>query len=240
MAVIQYAILNDIHIPYQGACYKKAISIIGEMPDLRGIYLNGDVAEIESVSSHPKGPQSQKLLLTELEAVNHELDIIEKKFKGVRVDYIAGNHESRIYRFVRDVAPQMWGMLNEPKLLKFDEREDFHFHDYGPMQWVKLGVADNLWLRHEPLAGGQMHAKGTAEKSYVSVLYGHTHQYQIYTHKKMGPKPFLTTAMSCGWLGDIKNPCFDYRGSKDNWVSGFTRVDCDDKTGEFELRFIRL
>lgn len=131
-------------------------------------------------------------------------------------------------------------MFNEPKLFKFEDRPGWKFHDYGPTQIVKVGLAENLYCRHEPLVNGQAHARGTAEKSLVSIIYGHTHVRQTFTHKKFGPVPYNVTASSNGWLGDISKACFEYRGSKDNWQNGFTRIDCDEKTGEYEERFIYL
>lgn len=209
-------------------------------PNLKHIYLNGDIAEIESVSSHPKTPRAQRNLLDELEYLNKKLDELAVMFPDIPVTYICGNHEHRIFRYVRDMAPEMWGMLECPSLLKFDQRKGWRFIDYGPSQWVRCGKTADLWLRHEPIVGGMNHAKGTSEKSYVSVCYGHTHQYMQASAKKAGPDPYIVTATSCGWLGDITKSCFDYRGSKDNWVLGFTRIDCDEKTGEYEVRFIRL
>lgn len=240
MGIATYAVLNDIHLPYEGPAYYKALDLMRLFPNLQGIYLNGDVAEIESVSSHPKSPLAQQTLLYELEYVNKKFDQLESMFKYVPVHYVCGNHEYRIYRYVRDVAPQLWGVLNTPKLLNFDRRPQFQFYDYGPNQLVKVGKCKNLYVRHEPLSGGAMHAKGTAEKSVVSLIYGHTHVYQSYTHKKFGPAPYTVTAISNGWLGDITKSCFDYRGPKDNWQLGFTRIDCDEKTGEYECKFIYL
>ena len=241
MAKIQYVILNDIHFPYEAThAYNKALSMAKALPRLRGIFLNGDVAEIESVSSHPKSQQSQTKLLEELGYINEKLDELQKMFKKVPVHYICGNHEHRIYRYVRDVAPQLWGMLDCPKLLGFDRRPLWTFHEYGPTQLVKVGKCKDLYCRHEPLAGGANHAAGTAIKSMVSIIYGHTHVYQLSTHKKFGPKPKLVTAMSNGYLGDINNSVFDYRGARDNWVNGFSIIECDEKTGEYEIRFVNL
>jgi hypothetical protein len=240
MSIVQYSIMNDIHFPYEGKGYYKALELMRSWPDLRGIYLNGDIAEIESMSTHPKTPTAQRMLFNELEYINQKFDTLQKMFKDIPVDYLCGNHEYRIYRYIRDVAPEMWGMIKEAKLLKFDERPKWNFHEYGPNQLVKIGKANNLYCRHEPLSGGAVHAKGTAEKSLVSIIYGHTHVYQQFTHKKFGPKPISVTAISNGWLGDITKACFDYRGSKDNWQTGFMRIDCDEKTGEWEARFIHL
>jgi len=240
VAKIQYVILNDIHFPYEAKAYYTALSMMQSLPRLRGIFLNGDVAEIESVSTHPKSQQAQTSLLMEMAYINEKLDDLQKMFKKVPVHYICGNHEHRIYRYVRDVAPQLWGMLDCPKLLGFDRRPGWKFYEYTPTQLVKVGVTKDLYCRHEPLAGGQNHAAGTAAKSLVSVIYGHTHVYQLSTHKKFGPQPTLVTAMSNGYLGDINNPCFNYRGSRDNWVNGFSIIECDEKTGEYEIRFIYL
>ena len=240
MAIVQYAILNDIHFPHEGKSYYDALKLMQSWPNLAKIYLNGDVAEIESVSSHPKGPKAQSTLLKELEYVNQKFDQLQKMFPNIPVELIEGNHCYRIFRFIRDVAPQMWGMLHTPTLFRFDERPDWKFIPYGPTQWSRCGKTKDLWLRHEPLVMGTNHAKGTAEKVTVSVMYGHVHQMAQYTCKKLGPVPYHVTAYANAWLGDIKADCFDYRGSKDNWVNGFARVDCDEKTGEYEVRQIRF
>ncbi len=237
MGLIQYAIMNDIHFPYESPLYYRALSQMQSFPDLRGIILNGDIAEIESVSKHAKGPRSQSILLDELDYLNQKLDELMKLFPGIPICYVCGNHEYRMFRFVRDVAPQLYGMLDAPLLLKFHDRKNFKFVDYTPNQLVKVGLCRDLYARHEPLSGGATHAKGTAEKSVVSIIYGHTHVYQTYTHKKFGPTPYSVTAISNGWLGDINKDCFDYRGSKDNWQEGYMRIDCEENTGEYEWHF---
>lgn len=239
MGVVQYAILNDIHFPFEAKAYYTALSQMQSWPALREIFLNGDIAEIESVSSHPRGPLAERLLINELEYTNKKFDQLQNLFPKIPVNYISGNHEYRVYRYLRDVAPQLWGMLSMPELFKFKER-GWMFHDYSCDQLVKCGKAKGLYVRHEPLVGGVNHAKGTAEKSVVSIIYGHTHVYQQYSHKKFGPSPYLVTAMSNGFLGNIKADCFNYRGSKDNWINGFARVDVDERTGEYEARFVAL
>jgi len=173
--VIQFATLNDIHFPYEGKCFYKALDLMDGWPALRGIYLNGDVAEIESCSSHPKTPAAQNLLLHELDYVNKKFDMIERRYKGLPVDLIEGNHCYRVFRYIRDIAPQMWGMIHLPKLFRFEERKGWRWTPYGPNQWVRCSKT-KLWLRHEPLVMGNYCARGTAVESAVSVLFGHTHQ----------------------------------------------------------------
>lgn len=100
--------------------------------------------------------------------------------------------------------------------------------DIGEFQGVSswpMHPASNLYLRHEPLAGRANHAKTTAEKSYMDIA---------------GLKPYSNKAYSLGYLGDKSRHVFDYRGASDNWTVGFTIIQCETKTGQYELDFIRL
>lgn len=233
----RYGILNDIHFPYEDRTrYPLAIKILHEL-GIDHLYLNGDIGEFASVSAHPRHPSDPNSLLKEVEYINKKFDELQSLF-SCPVTLIEGNHCYRFFRYIRDVAPQMWGLIDCPLLLKFDQRPGWKFVPYGPTQIVKCGVS-NLYLRHEPLGGGKFHAKATAENSLVDLAFGHTHQYQIATHRKFGPKPSITKAYSLGWLGDRKWHTFDYRGAKDNWVEGFTIVEAED-SGEYSLEFIDL
>lgn len=239
MGLIRYAVLNDIHFPYEGKSYYRAIKIIEKWNNLKGIILNGDIAEIESVSSHPKHPTANRHLIKEIDYLNNKLDDIQKKFQGITCFFIEGNHCGRIFRFIRDIAPEMWGLIDCPKLLKFDERPCWKFFKYGPTQLVNVN-GTSLWVRHEPLSFGVNCAKETALLSDVDILFGHTHTYQIFSHKRFGPKPRVIKAYSGGWLGDINQNIFDYRGPKDKWVNGFSEILIDEKTKEYEYNFIDL
>lgn len=239
MGVVSYAVLSDIHFPYEGKAYYQAIEQMRTWTNLKEIFLNGDILEIESCSRHPKTPAAVKSLLAECDYANQKFDTLQNLFPEIPIRFIEGNHEHRILNYLRDECPSLWGMIHSPKLFKFDER-NWLFFPYCSTQWVKCGKTSDLFLRHEPLVMGVNHAKGTAEKTYVSVMYGHVHQRAEYTLKKQGPSPYHVTAYSPGWLGNITKECFEYRGSKDNWTSGFARIDCDERTGEYEVKLIKL
>jgi predicted phosphodiesterase len=239
MGIEVYAILNDVHLPYEERTrYKVALNIIKRQRNLKHIFLNGDIAEFAAISTYAKHPGESPRFNDEIHYINKKFDEIETEFADIPVSLIEGNHCYRLFRYIRDLAPQMWGLVDCPSLFRFPERR-WKFHLYGPEQLVKCG-ASNLYLRHEPLGGGMNHAKATAEKSYVDIAYGHTHMYQSYAHRKFGPRPFITRAYSLGYLGDRNRAIFDYRGSKDNWIEGMTLVECDTKTGDYTLDFIDL
>lgn len=238
--MVRYGILNDIHFPYENRiAYRVAMKILRSIKDLEHIYLNGDILEMQGVSSHPIHPGERASFCSEIQYANKRFDEMQSLFPDVPVTLIEGNHCYRFFRYIRDVAPHMWGLIDCPLILKFDERPKWKFVPYGPTQLVKCGDS-NLYLRHEPLGRGQNHSKQTAEASYIDIGYGHTHTYQTYSHTKFGPTPIMCKAYSLGWLGDKSRHCFDYRGSKDAWVTGFTIVEADPKTGQYSLEFINL
>lgn len=232
---LQYAVLNDIHFPYENRrLYAKALKKIKTWDNLAGIYLNGDILEVESLSRHPKGPQAVTQFKREIDYANKRFDEIQNLFPDVPVLLIEGNHCYRLFRYIRDVAPQMWGLLEHPTLLKFDER-GWRFIPYGPKQWWRCGKTD-LWLRHEPLKGGVNCSRQTAMKSDVDVLFGHTHMYQQSVVNRMGPIDRKVRAISGGWIGDKSQSIFDYRGNSDDWCEGFSEVICLGG-GKYEHRF---
>ena len=239
MALERYAILNDVHHPYEDKQrYSIALNIMKSVT-LNHIYLNGDIAEFQGVSSYPTHPSERIDFCTELAYLNKRFDELMELFPDVPVTYICGNHEYRFFRYIRDMAPAMWGTIDCPKILQFDRRPKWKFVDYGPDQLVRCGKS-NLYLKHEPLGGGANPAKVTAESSYIDIASGHVHRYCTFSHKKFGPDPIINTAYCLGWLGDPKRHVFDYRGSKDSWVRGFSIVECEIKTGKYALDFINL
>jgi hypothetical protein len=194
------------------------------------VFINGDGAEFGAVSSHPKHPESESLFRFEVDYCNARLDELRSFLPSSRIVLIEGNHCFRFLRYIRDKCPELYGLrgLTVPELFFFDEREGFDFVPYGPGQLTQCGES-SLFLRHEPVSGGKNHSKQTAEKFLVDLAYGHTHTTQSYTHKKMGPVPRLNTAYALPWLGDSSQPCFNYRGPKDDWAEGFS-VECFDTT----------
>lgn len=235
----RYAILNDIHFPFEDRTrYPLALKIMRSQK-LNHIYLNGDIGEFQGVSSWPMHPGDKTDFCTELKYLNKKFDELMEMFPGVPVTYLCGNHEYRFFRYIRDIAPAMWGTMDCPKLLEFDRRPLWKFVDYGPDQLARCGKS-NLYLRHEPLCGGKNPATGTAESSYIDIGFGHTHRYSTYSHKKFGVPRITNTAYSLGWMGDKSRHVFDYRGAKDAWVLGFTIVEADPDGGQYTLEFINM
>jgi hypothetical protein len=235
----RYGILNDVHFPYEDRQrYEVALRIFRSLRISR-LYLNGDIGEFLGVSKHPVNVSERGPFCAEVDYMNKRFDELCELFPDIPTTLIEGNHCYRFFRYVRDVAPAMWGLIDCPSLLKFPERPHWRFVPYGPDQLVPCGRS-KLFLRHEPLGGGANPAKVTAENSYIDIATGHSHTYQVHSHKKFGPNPITNKAYVLGWLGDKARSVFDYRGAKDRWVIGCTLVECDTDTGDYTLDFIDL
>lgn len=235
----EYAILNDIHFPYESPHYDLVISFLESRPLLKHIYLNGDILELEAPSRHLKDPRGIKHVQYEFDYGNMRLDEIEGKFSGIPVTFLEGNHCYRFARFISERCPELFGLrgLTVSDQLLFSERSQFTYVPYGPSQLSQCG-ASKLFLRHEPLSGGVGCARKTAQESLVDLAFGHTHIYEVGRHRKFGPEPKLTTAYSLGWLGNRDASIFNYRSAKENWTEMFSLVQCNIETGDYHLHAI--
>ena len=234
MGIDKYLIINDIHIPFED---QPTVNIFFQMLKEGGykrLFLNGDIPEFESVSSHRKRPGCHKFLIEEIAACNRFVDQIRKVYSGPIV-WIEGNHEWRLGRYLLDQAPELIGSFSCRQAFRVDLLEKFSWIPYHPRQWVRAGDA-RLWLRHEPVGGGMNHAKQTSDNVAEDCAYGHTHTIQSYTIKKLGGKRIMAHAMPAAC--DFSHENFDYRGPKDRWVNGFTEVEAETKSGRYSLRCI--
>lgn len=233
-------ILNDIHWPYEGPAYHLALKVFKEI-GIDILYLNGDAGEFVSVMTHVKSPLDEFLFVNERDQINRHLNTIQEKAGCKQVVWLGGNHEHRLARCLALVAPMFYGLGNDIETqFRIKERDGFSYIGYFPRQLFRCGES-NLWLRHEPLASGMNHALNTAKQSVVDIAYGHLHQHQVASHKKMTEfgKDHTNYAYCLGWQGNIHSDKFNYRGSKDNWVSGFTIVEWVAR-GFYRLEFIHV
>lgn len=187
------------------------------------------------MSAHAKRPDGVRFLQYEIEYTNTQIDGLHKKFPRIPIDWIAGNHEFRLERYLARCAPELFGVFDCKVAFEVYDKPWLNWIPYGIKQYRRCGKA-KLWLMHEPTSGGQVHCKGTAENVEHDTAYAHTHTVQQYTHKRKGGKRVRAYALPAAC--DFRAPTFSYRGPKDRWVNGFTIVCCDPKTGRYQLEVI--
>ena len=219
-------IVPDMHIPYH---HRKATNLMLSVaknfkPD--EIIFLGDVADMYSISSHPKDPRMPLIVQKEVDEVNNFLDLIDREFMDAKKTYIGANHEWRLERYLQNHAPALYGMISCQELFKINQRPGWRWVKYGADQRYQILKSD-LYARHEPLASV---AKTTASRASCSLVYGHVHRIEHSQVRTLNGK--IHKAFSVGWLGDArKDEVFGY--CRNEWALGFGLVYIDQKNGNF-------
>jgi predicted phosphodiesterase len=214
-------VIPDCHIPYH--CKEAFDLMLKVAKDQRidEIVLLGDFGEFQSVSTHAKDPSFQKSLVNEAKSVNKELDRLDRLFPHANKVYIEGNHEYRLYRYIRDRAPELDGIFNWMDLLKLNQRKKWKWIPYSPDQRYPI-LKSKLLARHEPSSGGAHSAALTIQKTGNSVIFGHIHRIQEYQTVMLDGR--CHRGITPGWLGDQNHEVFNYVKGHHQWGLGFAIV----------------
>lgn len=191
--------IPDVHVPnHHKQAWNVCLNAIRAWRPHRVVIL-GDFADDECVSSHSKGPDRNRLLKNEIVAVRRELDRLQDACRdaGVgRVDYIEGNHCDRLSRYLQDRAPELYGLVSMPELMRIAER-GWHWTPYkSSLRVGKLVVTHDFGFAGANAATQNLMACGH------SCITGHTHRASVvYQGHTDGQRHVSITS---GWLGDAK------------------------------------
>ena len=107
---------------------------------------------------------------------------------------ISSNHGDRLRKRVRERAPELEGYLKSNP-----------FGVHGVKRVDGELVLDGILYQH----GFRSRALDHARYNQQSTVHGHTHCASLRWQRNARGAYFN---LECGWLGDIKAPCFDYTG----------------------------
>lgn len=218
--------IPDCHIPWHDKiAYDIMLTIaqdLNKITPINQINIMGDYADFHGIKLHPKMPYEMSLsetLKDEIRQVILALRQLREMFPDAEINYIEGNHEQRLQRYLVAKAPELFDFVTLPELLGFDKL-NIRYYPYGRGQLVQC-LDTEYHLRHAPFNAGKHTAASTAHNKGISLGYGHTHRKQSYTFKTAVGQEI--TCHSMGWLGDDKAPIFNYMDT-DNWSKGFQFV----------------
>lgn len=230
MSCIKVIAIPDIQAPrHDPVAVDTAIRIVkGEKPDVV-IYI-GDVADLKSVSKY-KDKSWEEAAITadvEIKAANEILDRFDKVIppKANKV-FLEGNHDRRLSLwFIQNAAklgPNYYGN-DIPSQLHLADREcQYVPTERQPYRIGKLGFVHGWYAN-------KYHANKTVQMAGQNLLYGHTHDYQVYTGPHL-EKEAPRIAMSMGCLCDFRQPYLDSRAN--NWIHGVGIIYIDVESGRF-------
>jgi predicted phosphodiesterase len=217
-----YWVTGCAHAPFHNQkMYNAVYRYISKEVNLQGIILAGDIADINSLSSHDRGKIAIPgvTLAWEYAETNrflNEIDDLEAK----KVLYLFGNHEDRYLRAMKDADVSKLGeaLISPIDGLQLLER-GYKVSTDWKNDHIKLG-------KHLDICHGEFlnvhSAKKTIDTYRKSTLYFHTHRFQIYMEG-------LVAGWNMGSGADFTSPVFGYatRAMKNSWVNASCLVTLD-------------
>lgn len=209
--------LSDLHVPFHDRkVWTQLVRFIHDYDPTRIVY-NGDIADCKEVSKFSKNPQRKTDFQVEVDEVNARLDELGQ-WPG---DFVPGNHEQRIERYLWDKAPELASLrcLRIGELFRLKERGIRLHSSAGFKLRPNFRVTHGTIVRKH--AGHS--AKAEFEKWGINGISGHTHREGKYT--------VTNDAGTFGWweAGCLCQLDAAYIPGIANWQQGFA-------LGEFRKR----
>lgn len=206
-------IIPDTHVPFHHKQnFKTMIAAAKKFkPDI--IVILGDFADAYAVSSHTKSPSKTVRFNEEVYQVNCALDLVDS-IGARRKEYIMGNHENRLERYVADRAPEMDGLVSWNEMLHLRDRK-WNVTEYG--QEVEIG---EVYFTHDCGHAGKYAHYQSYDAVQHNVVIGHTHRMGYTVIGNSRGKPHVSAMF--GWLGDPDEIKYEHRIKvRRNSVQGF-------------------
>lgn len=186
-------IVPDSHIPFED---KKAFNLmlrVGKALKPKHLIIIGDFGDFYAVSRHSKSPIRATQLPTEIMVCNERLDELDALGASNKL-FIAGNHEDRLQRYLQEKAPELFGIVDIPKLFQLKQR-NWHYTPYK--KHARLG---KLYVTHDVGSYGRNSTFKAIDTYQHSVVIGHSHRLQYVVEGNAVGEVKLATQF--GWLGD--------------------------------------
>lgn len=221
-------IVPDTHVPYHDRRAVDLVLAAGEKfkPD-RVIHM-GDLGDFYEISDYVKDPTRAFAFDEEVEQcrlVRSAFDALGAK----RKDFIEGNHENRLPRYLKKQAPELFGAVTVDGLLKLTEN-DWSITPYEDS--LKVG---SVYFTHAGSGtSGRYSTARAVDEFQESVVIGHHHsQAWLVEGDALGNHH---VGAQFGWLGDERFVDYTKRVKvRRKWSLGFGLGYHNKRTGTIYL-----
>lgn len=227
-------VCSDIHLPYHCQMALSACFSEFKKREVDGIYLNGDILDMEKISRFGKIPDG-RYLKDEIEVGISFVKALRRMFPSIKIYWKDGNHEARLERYIGEKCPELTKMygLEIRTMLKLD---DFGI-EYIPENVVsKFG---KLWICHGNelnMGSGSVNvARQVRLKTGVNTMVGHWHRSSFDQSRNLADETHAAWALGC--LCYIKPK---YMGALSNWNQGAATVEILNEKGEFRVNIFTI
>jgi len=229
-------LLPDVHAPFHHKkAYRTALAVIrGWAPDT--VVVLGDFADCNEISSFPKDPSKRMPFRREIALVNRALDELDGACDEAGCDdrqFLQGNHETRLERYVARQAPELDGLVTWDEKLHLTER------GWVVTPYMRSISYGHLNITHDVGRSGVNAARASMLDLGSSLAFGHTHRLQVHYQGQLDGSRHVGATL--GWLGDPMAIDYRHRNAvlRDS-IHGFGVVHLDERSGEFWLTAVPI
>lgn len=236
MKITRVLVLPDPHVPNHDVKTLAVVNKFAADVDFDEMVCLGDFMDFDIISKFSMNMLRSlegKRILRDYEAGNKVLDGWQEALGSkCKITLLEGNHDYRMTVLI-DKAPQFEGILEVEKNLRLEERGIKWIPSWSKGELYKIG---KLNFMHGDYIS-KYHASKMADVYGVNLVYGHTHDHQVYEKTTKGDRnPVM--AMSLGYLADPTKLKYT-RNRPNNWsqLIGVAEIR---PNGNFNLTPIRI
>jgi predicted phosphodiesterase len=227
------ALLYDVHAPFHDKqAYQTTLDYFKNLkPKVDKLVIGGDFVDFHKISFWKN--EVRMSFEDEVAKCNDMLKDLRQQFYRMPIDYLEGNHEQRLFRYIRDKAPDLAFRNRIDDVLSLKHRRINYISNIARMceglPVYKLGKLHVLHGHEKKVSFGAINlARLYYTKCKANVIAGHHHKSDYTLVKKIDGTH--EGAWSVGTLGKLVEP---FQPIND-WNHGFAYVDVFDN-GMFEV-----
>lgn len=232
--ITRLGICSDIHLPYHDRYAVQACMAEFKRREVNGIYLNGDIMDLEDVSSFVKNPTST-FLKDEIEVGRQFLKSLRKMFPNIPIYFKDGNHERRLETYIATRCPELAQMIGMDMRtqLELDSLDIIHVPEQKVAKFGKLWIAHGHELG---LKSGTLNiARQVRMRVGVNIVFGHWHKQQNDSSRNLADEVHASWALGC--LCYLKPR---YTGVLNQWTQGAATVQLHDDGQSFTVSAFQI
>ena len=222
------ALLSDIHIPYHS---KSALELAIKEAKRRKaniILLNGDTMDAHELSRFEKDPR-ERSFRDEIPLVKQFLAYLRHTFPKARIIWKDGNHDERLYLYLRRHAPALLGLgsFEAQSVLGLEDNGLGYVTGKRPITCGKLNILHGHEYPTSAL-GVVNPARGLFLRAGACAIEGHYHQTSEHAQPNLEGKSIACWSTGC--LSELHPPYMPLN----KWNHGFAMIEIG-KEGNFKV-----
>lgn len=168
---------------------ERALSVahqIFKAAGINGLWNGGDLIDLAAVAYFSSSRDMSVELQYEFDDLQRSWDWEDKFYKGTLEETVwqDGNHEARLYSYLRDNAPA----LRSLRCLRLEELANIQDHGITRVHGPAIMAEDTFVIKHG-IATGEYAGRKEIEKEGRSGICSHNHRIRIHTRSERNRKP---------------------------------------------------